>query len=432
MIRHIAAVASVLSLIPAQALTAPLPLEKLEAAYVLLGGDGPVARVVYTGKSACPSLSLDGAVKQMGMRLSPQASAKFPVLVCELLIPSGTASVMLGKLSLPLPPTTLASAAVLGDTGCRLAHGTAQVCALNLNIGNPGCRIDQGRFQNCTDKWPFWNLARNIAEMKPQVVLHVGDFIYRESPKVNPHGDNWPTWQADFFGPAAPLLAAAPWIAARGNHEICSRAGNGFMLFLDPTLAQNQQPPSCVRLNPHFQVNVGSQAIFVVDSSNASDSCGTSCDSRPYERQFKAIAASGASGAWLLTHRPAYGFLPSLSPINNTLQGALKDWTGKLPPNFALAISGHVHLWEALSFADQRAPQFVIGNGGTELDPAIQGSLDGAPIGGTSISSGKSVRTFGFTMLTPASSSSGWTATAYGMDGTTWSCGVTATAVSCP
>jgi hypothetical protein len=55
--------------------------------------------------------------------------------------------------------------------------------------------------------------------------------------KGSPYGDNWDTWKADFFKPAAPLLAVAPWIATRGNHEICARAGLGFMLFLDPTLA---------------------------------------------------------------------------------------------------------------------------------------------------------------------------------------------------
>ena len=50
----------------------------------------------------------------------------------------------------------------------------------------------------------------------------------------SPFGDNWPTWQADFFAPAQPLLRAAPWVVVRGNHEDCSREGLGWFRFLDP------------------------------------------------------------------------------------------------------------------------------------------------------------------------------------------------------
>ena len=32
---------------------------------------------------------------------------------------------------------------------------------------------------------------------------------------------------------AAPLLAVAPWIVTRGNHEECARAGQGWSRFLD-------------------------------------------------------------------------------------------------------------------------------------------------------------------------------------------------------
>lgn len=46
--------------------------------------------------------------------------------------------------------------------------------------------------------------------------------------------DSWEAWRADFFAPAAPLLSRAPWVPARGNHELCSRAGPGWFYFLDP------------------------------------------------------------------------------------------------------------------------------------------------------------------------------------------------------
>ena len=80
-----------------------------------------------------------------------------------------------------------------------------------------------------------------------------------------------------------------------------------------------------------------------------------------------------ANGAWLVSHRPVWGF-KNKSQLNATLQAALGQWNGKLPPGFTLAVAGHIHIWETLSFADERSPQFVIGNGGTSLAHAIKGS----------------------------------------------------------
>ena len=53
---------------------------------------------------------------------------------------------------------------------------------------------------------------------KPDLVIHVGDYHYRENacPKDiagcrdSPWGYGWDAWDADFFVPARPLLAAAP------------------------------------------------------------------------------------------------------------------------------------------------------------------------------------------------------------------------------
>lgn len=202
--RAIAATAILSVLAPAAAVAKPVPLITVEAAFVVLGPQGPVARTVHENTKDCPSLTLDGTPQPMSVRMLPQTGKKaaFPMLVCELLIPSGTTSVRLGKLKLPLPPATLASAVVIGDTGCRLkghSHGGG------------------GQFQDCdvTAQWPFSVLAASVVRKKPQLVVHVGDYLYRESPcpasdagcKGSPYGDNWNTWKADFFKPAAALLA---------------------------------------------------------------------------------------------------------------------------------------------------------------------------------------------------------------------------------
>ena len=266
---------------------------KLEFAYVVLGTQGAVARAVYTDATTCPSLALASqsgkSTQPMSVRALPQSAdpsgkkPAFPVLVCELLIPSGTTGAEIDKLRLPLPPDTLAAVAVIGDTGCR------------LKADKDADHDDEGTFQDCDSKsaWPFSTLAKNVAKRKPQLLVHVGDYIYRESPcpkgdkgcKGSPYGDNWDTWKADFFKPAAPLLAAAPWIATRGNHEICARAGDGFMLFLDPTLATDQKPPACGALLDPLTVTVGGQQFIMLDSSNAPDECPDSgCDTEDQQR----------------------------------------------------------------------------------------------------------------------------------------------------
>src|SRR6185295_5367987 len=119
-----------------------------------------------------------------------------------------------------------------------------------------------------SSKWPVSTLAASAAKRKPQLLVHVGDYIYRET---GSWGDNWDTWNADFFTPAKQLLEAAPWIATRGNHEICCRAGQGFMLFLGATLAQDQKPPACKDLLDPVNVSAGGQQFVVLDSTFAPD-----------------------------------------------------------------------------------------------------------------------------------------------------------------
>jgi hypothetical protein len=229
------------------------------------------------------------------------------------------------------------------------------------------------------------------------------DYLYRESAcpandtgcARSPHGDDWPTWKADFFAPAAPALRAAPWIAVRGNHEICKRAGAGYFRLLDPRPAQ---APPCVELVPPFTVTVGGQSFIVFDSSDATDKCP--CDSGRYAEQFKAMRP--APNSWLLTHRPVWGFRSDRKTINATLQQALAGSDGKLPDGITLILAGHIHLAEVLSFADKRTPQCVLGTGGTLLARKIKRSLTGARIAGTTVSYGRTDHRFGFAILKPA------------------------------
>src|SRR5262245_5236932 len=86
----------------------------LEAAYVVLGAQGAVARAVLANATQCPAITIDGAQQTMTVRALPDAM--FPVLVCERPIPSAATSASIENSPLPLPKTTLSSIVVFGDT----------------------------------------------------------------------------------------------------------------------------------------------------------------------------------------------------------------------------------------------------------------------------------------------------------------------------
>jgi hypothetical protein len=400
---------------------------RLESAYVVLGPQGAVARAILAGASACPAITVDGAQQPMSVRAQPDAL--FPVLVCEKQIPAGAASASLENAPLPLPKRSLGTIAAFGDTGCRLK--SREPARKN---DDPDEAEYRGKFQDCNipAKWPFAQLAASVAAAKPDLIIHVGDYLYRESAcpvgdtgcARSPHGDDWPTWKADFFAPAAPALLAAPWIVVRGNHEICSRAGAGYFRLLEPTPAQ--APPPCVDVIPQFAVTMGEQAFIVLDSSSAADKCP--CDPTAYAAQFAAMRPK--PGTWLLTHRPVWGFGAHRRTLNASLQQALAEWGDRLPDGIALVLSGHIHLAEVLSFADKRTPQFVLGTGGTLLAGKIKGSLTGRKIGGTRVSYGRSDHRFGFAVLTSATD--GWSARFHDAAGTRlFACRVGAGQVGC-
>ena len=430
------AVATVLAPQPAAAKEA-----KVEAIYVVLNEDGPVARAVLKGTNKCPEIAVDGASQPMSVRAAPDTGEKpaFPVLVCEMQISRDAKSAKVEGRALPLPGTAIRSVAVLGDTGCRLKGTTRK--ANETDDDDDEAPTGKAKVQQCDKpkKWPFKRLSKSVAAAKPDLVVHVGDYYYRESPcpkgdkgcEGSPHGDKWKTWKADFFAPAKSLLRAAPWIMTRGNHETCERGGAGYMRFLDPRLAQGGEPPACTDLIATYTVTVAGQSFIVLDSSNADDTCGQDqCNSAPYAAQFQAMTPS--PGAWLVSHKPIWAFKNNDVTLNDTLQDALKQWNGKPPNGIALVVSGHTHLWEALGFADKRAPQFVLGNGGTKLAHEIEQPITGRQIGGTTVAFGRSEHAFGFTIFAPMKDAAGWTATLNDVDGSEQvSCTIGAGEVNC-
>lgn len=400
------------------------PAAALQGRYVVLGASPAgetiaLARAIVGADDPCPRIRGPQTLP-MTERDNPHG---FPVKVCEALVPFDVPLALEtadGPLSLPTVKSQVTRILVMGDTGCKSSD-----CA----AGTPA--------------QPFAGMAAAAAKTPPDVILHMGDYNYRgtgskievtidgqtsqqwsydagdgtdasencgqapdsgflsqNAANAGPR-DNWPAWRDDFFAAAGELLSAAPWVLARGNHELCSRAGPGWFYFLDPSSnlfgvgsqvhcpapEATGNPMASVVLSPPYRVHLGSLDLLVVDSANACDGFVTPAMkdfTSAYVEQFRSLAAlaPGSGRAWLMGHRPIWGVGSyqagestgctadnQLACINQVLQNALAEGlSGALPASVELSLAGHMHHFQALTFpGSSRPPQLVVGNGGVAL-----------------------------------------------------------------
>jgi len=300
--------------------------------WIAQGDNGEIIARAITQQAQCPMIALDKKTEPMQLRARPIVD--FPVTVCETKIPSNIHRVKIGNESLTLPKKNVRRIVVIGDTGCRLKGIERQVC-------------------DDPEKWPFKKIADTAARWKPDLVIHVGDYYYREN-----NGNNWNSWNADFFTPASTLLKAAPWIMVRGNHENCQRGGNAWFRFLDHSSYKNE----CKDNSAPYAVPIGDVTLFILDSTNASDFSAPVDEVKEFSAQLQRANQMDAKNIWLITHKP---FWSVKKPEPNTLQVALMN---NLSPRIKLLLAGHIHWFEALSPLDNRPPQIISGNSGTQLD----------------------------------------------------------------
>ena len=382
---------------------------------------GIEARVV-TAQPSCPDLSIDGVETRMGVRASPGAS--YPVHVCALPIPPGAKQVLSQGVALPLPLAHPNRILIIGDTGCRLKDARVQAC-------------------NDASQWPFRAGATMSAAFKPDLVIHVGDFQYRETscPKDakgcagSPFGDTWDVWREDFFEPAGSLLAGAPWIMVRGNHEECQRGGKGWARALDPYgFDVKSGVDGCLRPSPSFMADVGGLTIQVMDVSSASEHLKRS-QVGWYRDQF-AAAANIQGSVWLAFHRPIWASNGAPDgeeqADNKTLAAAAQ---GTIPPNVQAFISGHHHTFEVMSYEQDLPVQIISGHGGDELLDTAPTTVKGLTINGVTVKDGVGrPGVFGFSMIERAAddTTGTWTLTGYDIAGRSIArCVMTGRAVSC-
>jgi hypothetical protein len=348
-------------------------------AYVVLGEDGAAMVRVLTPESSCPAITVDARELPMAVRVPlsviPQRghpeSSPSPILTCELPIPAGTRHAFVAGHALPLPQASYEKIVVIGDTGCRMGYQKCQ-----------------------PESYPFEKVAASAARFKPDLVVHVGDYHYREGCPSGmkcdegPWGYGWDAWNADFFTPGRVLLEAAPWVTARGNHESCSRAGQGYWRFLDPRPLMPGHDCNEAKndgLGDHsepYAVPLGAGAqLIVFDTSNSDRNYFKPGDPRIaiYSDTWRRIdeLAHKASYNIGVDHHPlfalgAYRNQNGEIKLFGTDKGLEQSFGEKdrplLPPSISMLLSGHIHLWEQVSFKDKYPTQFVSGFSGTDED----------------------------------------------------------------
>jgi hypothetical protein len=373
---------------------------ELPAPWVELAADGGLSlRAVVAPGAACPAFSADGAVLPATLRGAP--GANFPIEVCEAKAPLAAGKLTAGGVPLPSLPAQVNRVVVIGDTGCR---------------------IEGKALQDCRDPaaWPFAAIAAHAAAKRPDLVIHVGDYYYRESAcpaerngcAGSPHGDNWPTWRAELFDPAAPLLTAAPWVAVRGNHELCRRGGHGWFRILDPAPARTD----CADRTDPYWLSAGGLALLMFDSADADDFLAPPDKVAAYATQLTPVLEKAPPHAWLVTHRPVWAMAQAdLAGMtsNQTVQAAIR---GQVPNNIDLVLSGHLHDFLSYEFGPERPPQLVVGTGGDTLLRLTTAPIVGAEIDGMTVRRGFGDARFSYFVMERREN--GWDGTLYAVDDT--------------
>ena len=279
---------------------------------------------IITDQSHCPTIDVDGIQYKTSIHL--RKISNLPVTSCKFILPKEARRILYGEHSINLPSNSITKILIIGDTGCRI-KGTYN--------------------QNCKEDWPFAQIIKMAAVHEPDLIIHLGDYVYREFCRSLTCtdefvGDNWNTWNNEFFKPATILLGQAPWVIVRGNHELCSRAGKGWTHFFD-------HRTKCHTHTPPYAIDISSDLRFIIADSAEKN------QSKKHWDEINALAEDKQS--WLFTHKPAW--VTKKETIETYTEPQL------ISTNISTIFSGHIHLFQLSENADKQ--QVIIGNSGTKL-----------------------------------------------------------------
>ncbi|WP_415920717.1 metallophosphoesterase [Tateyamaria sp. SN6-1] len=341
----------------------------------------------------------------------PSPHTKFPVIVCETTPPADATSIALVKSvtddttaitfsQSQGKPVVLAGAAsvgasgpptfvAFGDTGCRgfRSHRGVQDCdSANMSDKN----ITQFMFKKVTE------LA---AAERPEFVVHLGDYRYDDERKQK----TMDMWDSDFFERVRlGLLAQAPWVFVRGNHEDCSLAGLGWFYFFAPS----EGNCSGTGMSDTFYFDVADRSAgmqdphrFIVIDTTASWGSHSNRHQAAMTDMAAAVTAAntvnwGAAGpsAWFLMHKPLWAVddYPNppaqADPFTGSLLRAVMSRNGPAACKaydhttcgLKAVLAAHLHIFQNAITPQAALPQqIVVGNSGVRMDPTIKsGRID--------------------------------------------------------
>ena len=250
----------------------------------------------------------------------------------------------------------------------------------------------------------------------------------------SPWGYGFDAWQADFFSPARQLLAAAPWIVVRGNHESCNRAGQGWWRFLDPRPVAPRQNCNLAadddigNYSAPYAVPLGRsrhavpRVRFVVGRRDADPA------DRPHVPQLPRAVRAGVRArrahAARVLHEPSSGAglrgepaatrslrFPATAACNRCWRRCIPARCSRRPRSAAVRPQPPARGRE---FRDRHPPQFITGNGGdwpTSRFPSVSAGASRRPARSSQI---VSTTRFGFMTM---EREGGWSMRAVGRDG---------------
>jgi len=342
-----------------------------------------------THSATCPSIAWDQR-KSIPMQVrapqaivpvrsdSMQANSKpavFDITSCEAEWPNGVNSAKVEDRTVPAPPKSINRILIIADTGCRL-------------------KASENAFQDCNDaeKWPFQKIAQSASNLNADLIVHIGDIHYRESPCPEGRvgcagatwGYGWDAWRDDFFNPAQSLLASSPWIFVRGNHESCFRAGQGWFRFFDalPWTAERNcnEPANDMQgdFSEPFAVSLSSYTQFIIFDSSKSSSKGYQVQDPvflKYQEQLKLAnqLASTKRNSFFINHHPLLAAAAVADPSkfkaggSGGLQSVFRasEPNRLFPTGVTVAMHGHIHLFEVIGFKTDLPVSLVLGNSGS-------------------------------------------------------------------
>ncbi len=352
------------------------------------------ARAIIPAGVSCPKLvamvERNGRERRVSRRMSlrtpgPTTDPAFSTIRgCQANLPKGAVSAKVGDKKVPASmPNKVNKIAMFSDTGCRIKPSEVQDCSTPAT-------------------WPTARVAASIAAQRPDIIVHLGDYFYRESPcpadkqpfcgtsppplHGAPFNDSANGWLVDAIVPLSPMFASAPLLLTSGNHESCKRGGNGYSLLFSvfPNSSQDCAPVNGVtpeKYNPTWTLNLPVAArrtlrLAIVDTPYGDDSALDKYvgPQRPgFVNAARKTPRKRGRESWLITHAPVFGIQstdfsngkPSWSPwMTPDIAAASYGLLG----NYDFIASSHIHLTQAVQIPGQPG-QLVVGNGGVLLDP---------------------------------------------------------------